>query len=284
MHPVPDFLVIGAQKAGTSWLHRALQQCPSVFVPDDKDFEYFSFPGGTPEQQFLARFKAAPRGCRVGDVCASYFWTVDFGVANPHFNRDIPATVREALGSETRILVLLRDPVQRALSAYMHHIAFGAIVPATPILEAPSNLGIVAMSRYGANLVNWLRHFPAERLTVLPSPGEAPAAEIFARVCRVLELDRDTVSDVDSPVFPGLPRIQDADGLWVSAETLGTLPPGRRIEDHGDSMRVCLVEPDEIERLTNLLQPDIAQLAELLGPLQQVDPAFCRWTTWPSHG
>jgi hypothetical protein len=49
-------------------------------------------------------------------------------------------------------------------------------------------------------------------------------------------------------------------------------------------MRVCLVEPDEIERLTNLLQPDIAQLAELLGPLQQVDPAFCRWTTWPSHG
>lgn len=41
----PDFLIIGAQKCGTSWLHHHLHQAAAVFMPADKDYEHFSYVG-----------------------------------------------------------------------------------------------------------------------------------------------------------------------------------------------------------------------------------------------
>ena len=41
MKNLPDFLVIGAQKAGTSWLHHHLRLHPGVFLPEAKDQGYF---------------------------------------------------------------------------------------------------------------------------------------------------------------------------------------------------------------------------------------------------
>ena len=37
----PDFLIVGAQKAGTTWLHRNLRAHPQVWMPHDKELHYF---------------------------------------------------------------------------------------------------------------------------------------------------------------------------------------------------------------------------------------------------
>ena len=38
----PNFLIIGAQKAGTTWLHRMLNQHPDIFFPEQKELHHFS--------------------------------------------------------------------------------------------------------------------------------------------------------------------------------------------------------------------------------------------------
>ncbi|MDT8322320.1 MAG: sulfotransferase domain-containing protein [Xanthomonadales bacterium] len=61
----PDFLIIGAQKCGTSWLHHQLRQSDEIFMPADKDHEHFSYVGNLNAEAFAdwcRRFAPARAG------------------------------------------------------------------------------------------------------------------------------------------------------------------------------------------------------------------------------
>ena len=81
----PDFLGIGAQKAGTTWLHRSLQAHPQIWMPREKELHYFDekirlngglwsrLRGDRPadmrwRRQFKARFKRPPKKLSWQDV------------------------------------------------------------------------------------------------------------------------------------------------------------------------------------------------------------------------
>jgi len=121
----PDFLVIGAAKSGTSSLDRYLAQHPDIFMPRKKEAHYFSTPdfperfagpgddGMTTEtirdeSAYRALFADAKPGQRVGESSAFYLYYP--GTANRihSYNPDM------------KLLVVLRQPVSRAWSAYMH--------------------------------------------------------------------------------------------------------------------------------------------------------------------
>jgi len=57
---LPDFLIIGAPKCGTSWLSHALRRQPGIFVVPD-EIEYFSSRVDRPLDWYLAQFRNAPR-------------------------------------------------------------------------------------------------------------------------------------------------------------------------------------------------------------------------------
>ncbi len=279
----PHFLVIGAQKAGTSWLHARLREHSSVFVPEDKDFEFFAYPDGIDKQAFWQRFSNAAENQLTGDVCASYFWTADFGRDNPHFNRDIPGTVLQALGDAVDIFVLLRDPVTRAISAYLHHITFGAISARTGILDAPDNLGILAMSRYGTHLENWLAHFPAQRIHLLPSPDEIPGRRILELFCQKSGIRPGKASSLDNKaVFPGVPRNIDNEGIWVNAASLVTPPEDRSRRRLDNTEMVQLIDRHTLRLVADELRTDTARLSHLLRDMGAIHPAFRRWQNWPT--
>jgi hypothetical protein len=42
MSTVPTFLVVGAAKTGTSWLHQCMREHPNIFVPEQKEIDFFS--------------------------------------------------------------------------------------------------------------------------------------------------------------------------------------------------------------------------------------------------
>ncbi len=269
----PDFLIIGAQKCSTSWLHHHLRRHSGIYMPDDKDVEFFSYAGNLNEsafEQWCERFRGAGDTVRIGDANAAYFWTETGSrwAAKPaSFNPVIPASIRQFLGPNLGCIALLRDPVERAVSAYLHHIAHRAITPETAIGEVRAPLGIVDMGFYGRHLQNWLEHYPPANLLVLDT---ADPDFLLRRCCEFLGVPYDDLDPVAiaRPVFPGIPRIMRDDGVWVplhEPRLSGHFPlqrPAPITEIDGEK-HVRLIHSSELAWLRNIYTEDQALLAEL---------------------
>ena len=122
MNVIPNFFIIGAQKAGTTNLYHLLRQHPDVFIPGMKEPGYFHWVGSSNKvrwpngavtrvgvqdwDEYLSLYKDAGGRKAVGDASTLY-------LGNPDAARRIRETVPDA-----KIVVVLRNPVDRAYSAY----------------------------------------------------------------------------------------------------------------------------------------------------------------------
>lgn len=263
MGRIPDFMIIGAQKCGTSWLHHQLRQADGLFLPEDKDHEHFSYVGNLNLEAFeryCARFAEARPWQRAGDANAAYFWTRTgsaWGRQPDSFNPDIPGSIRTYCGPHLRLLLILRHPVDRAISAYLHHIRHGAITAATSILEPDLPLGIVDMGLYRRHLTNWLAVYPRENLHLISGlpAGEDAAVTLLEGICDFLDVRPPPRERYYlEPIFPGWRRIVDDSGVWVetavAARQVGA--PSRTVEGR-EFLRV--VSPAELQDLHRILDP-----------------------------
>ena len=290
-------MIIGAQKCGTTWLHQMLAQHPQVLMPEGKDDEHFSYLPEKSLDAYFGKFATAAAEqtkteqldtLRIGDSCASYFWSPRPGDTQPDgFHPNIPELLERQLNAQCRYIVMLKDPVQRTLSAYLHHIAHQSLACNRELLSAPDTLGLLALSRYGHHLQHWLQHIPAERLLILPAPNKANAQHVLQRCCDYLNIDSEFhFSNSEHPVFSGLRRQQDANGLWVMVGQRGiedlslVQRPVPLVEQDGQQW-VRLVHPEEIQQVRNLLAEDTALFAQLLQEQGYEPSDFEHWQSWP---
>jgi hypothetical protein len=273
----PDFLVIGAQKCATSWLHHHLGQQPQIMLPVEKDIEFFSYTVNlNPDiyRAWLERFDDAREDQRIGDVNAAYFWTEtasQWGVKLDGFNRRIPEAVQAILGDQLQLIVSLRNPVERAVSAYLHHIVHGAVEPGQRLLEIDAPLGIVDMGFYGAHLQNWLRVFSPRQFLLIDglASDRAGADHILSGTLEFLGVAEFSLAPEPAAVFPGMPRIFKDDGVWVPVEhpaIAGHLPldrPAPQMDEDG-SRYTRLIERPELVELEQIYRQDQDVLRELL--------------------
>lgn len=126
MNVLPDFLVVGASKSGTSSIYHYLKQHPNIFLSDlQKEGRYFSRmkgnfsgPGDTkidktiiPDiEQYKTLFKNYNNEKAVGDISPDYLY----------FHQQAIPLIKKVLGDKTKIIIILRSPVERAFSGYMH--------------------------------------------------------------------------------------------------------------------------------------------------------------------
>ena len=155
---LPNLVVIGAQKCGTSSLHHYLALHPEVSMSTPKELDFF-LAGQSARHDlnwYAAHFDAtAPVR---GESSPNY-------TAWPH-HRGVPERMAAVLPG-VRLVYLVRDPVARIGAQYVHNVArgrAGADLRAT--LLAPGTT-YVARSRYFAQLERFLDRFPAERVLVV---------------------------------------------------------------------------------------------------------------------
>ncbi|HEB85217.1 MAG TPA: hypothetical protein ENI92_09495 [Bacteroidetes bacterium] len=110
---LPNFLVIGAMRTGTTTLTRLLVQHPEVFIPQQEVFFFDRYPPGEPlPLEDYAKWFEGVRGEKaVGEKSPVYLYL-------PW----IPGRIREALGADVRLLVNLRNPIERACSHYWFNV------------------------------------------------------------------------------------------------------------------------------------------------------------------
>ncbi len=104
----PNFLIIGAQRCGTTSLRNYLRQHPQIEMSGRKELHYFNREYGRGFVWYKRHFVS--RGFAVGEATPYYI-----------FHPQIPSRVKAEL-SDAKIIVLLRNPVDRAYSHYNHEI------------------------------------------------------------------------------------------------------------------------------------------------------------------
>jgi len=168
---LPNFLVIGAQKSGTTWLYYNLKEHPEIFMPEKiKELDFFTknSNGVHNLNKYESYFDIDRKYKRYGEATSTYFWASQ----QPNnwlryksiFRRDIPKMVYDVLGPETKIIVSLRNPVHRAISAYIHHCVKGRLTDPFPKIYSreilKKKMGIIHMGFYSEHLEAWLEYFP----------------------------------------------------------------------------------------------------------------------------
>ncbi len=171
---LPEFLGIGVQKGGTTTLQRLLEQHPDLFLPRQKELHYFSLHYGKGEAWYRQQFADANPDQRCGEITPYYV-----------FHPEAPARMH-ALLPQAKLILLLRDPVERALSQLAHSMRLGlepleleeALAAEAQRLEGAEAVlasangrhrshqehSYLARSRYELQLERWLSVFPKEQI------------------------------------------------------------------------------------------------------------------------
>ncbi|MDF5757111.1 sulfotransferase [Spongiactinospora sp. TRM90649] len=211
--PLPDFLVAGAPKAGTTALHTALANHPSLYLSPVKEPKFFLTDGPPPTKggpgdartyrehvwrraDYLDLFRDAPPGALRGESTPFYLYDRD---AQRRIHAEIP---------DAKLIVVLRDPVERAHSNWTHLWSAG-LEPLDDVVRAcaqePRRIAAgwapfwhyVSLGRYGEQLRHLYTLFPRERVHVFRYRDlvDQPA-ETLDRICDFLGVPTGVISTV----------------------------------------------------------------------------------------
>jgi hypothetical protein len=164
--PLPTFLIIGAQKSATRWLRVNLGLHPDVYTAPT-ELEFFNkperFARGT--RWYRRQFEGWAGEDIVGEATPGYmFWG-----ERPHL---VAERIHQVL-RDVRLVAIVRNPVDRAQSAMVHHIKFSGLPKDTDLLRLVRDsrpeddpLGIISGGWYAASLAPFQERF-GSRLLVL---------------------------------------------------------------------------------------------------------------------
>jgi hypothetical protein len=225
--PLPSFLIIGAQKAGTTSLHAYLSQHTEVSSPVTKELHFFDHQFARGTGWYRAHF---PR---------SRSDTVITGESTPYylFHPLAPARAAEVLPG-CKLIVVLRNPIDRAYSHHNYACGLGfeelgfeqALAAEAKRLEGEEELlladpnyrswahqhySYLSRGRYAGQLERWLELFAPERLLVLS------AEDLFAEPLRVVS---------ETQRFLGLELEAPADMEAKNARSYAPIPAAARAE------------------------------------------------------
>lgn len=155
---LPEFVMLGPSKTGSSWRHRALEEHPEVHLPKLKPVNYFNVKYHLGGDWYRSVFREADPDEVVGDSSPPYF-----------VNEQAPARISETLG-DVKLLTTLRNPIDRAFSHWWHDTApsqklincdFEDLLFVDQMYEV-----YIRMGMYATHLERWQEEFGPDQIHV----------------------------------------------------------------------------------------------------------------------
>ncbi|MDX6449031.1 MAG: hypothetical protein QOD08_1494 [Gaiellaceae bacterium] len=179
---LPNLIVIGAAKCGTTSLHEYLDEHPEIAMSREKELRFFveekNWPLGA--EWYAAQFDDAPIR---GESTPAY-------TAYPRY-RGVPERMRDLIPA-ARFVYLVRDPIERIVSHFVHRSVqwpeMGSLEQA--LADPQVREGFVLPSRYWLQLQRYLACFPEDQLLVVDADElRGQRNETLARIFRFLQVD-----------------------------------------------------------------------------------------------
>ncbi|HEX6724852.1 MAG TPA: sulfotransferase [Gaiella sp.] len=238
--PLPGFLVIGAQKAGTTALYAYLRWHPGIAGPSWKEVSFFDRHWWRGEAWYRGQFPLRAGTRLVGEASPSYLF------------HPLAPERAYSLVPDAKLIALVRNPVDRAYSQYQHEVALGreplSFEDALAAEEERTRGEVerlaadprafsrawwdhtyAARGRYAEQLERWLAVYPREQVLVVATEelGGRPA-ETYASILAFLGAAPHSLDEY--------PRVFERDYEPMRSETRAALEatfaePNRRLEE-----------------------------------------------------
>ncbi len=275
MTDLPDFVIIGAMKCGTSTLHAQLAAQKQFFMSEPKEPNYFSdddvYCKG--ERWYRGLFAGAPQGVIKGESSTHYTKLPTY-----------PQTVERlaALIPDAKFVYVMRDPVDRLVSHYIHEWTQGVIT--CPIDEAiETHPELVAYSRYAYQLEPFVARFGTARIlpVIFEKMTAAPDVEL-KRIAAFLDAAGDVAWEKDLEAqnvsaerirkFPGYSVIVDNPVATFLRRRLVPRSFRDRVKSNLQMRERPELSASRIAALNEIFERDLAALESLIGaPMTRAD-------------
>lgn len=202
---LPDFIIPGAAKSGTTTLYQQLTGHPEIFFPKErKEPFYFSFGGVEPNyedtrfneipiwdtHQYLSLYSSASSVQQCGDASTSYLYMHDISIAN----------MRKLYGEQledVKIIIILRNPVTRAYSHYTYLIRNGFESRSFEEAITPNGIEVWKRKRWGFDYLKYGEYARSvqaylnafKNVQVYLTEDLKDAKSTMSRLCQFLEVD-----------------------------------------------------------------------------------------------
>lgn len=266
---LPNFLIIGAMKAGTTSLYHYLYEHPEVFMASPKELDFFvasrNWHRGV--GWYEAHFEGAGAAVAVGEASPNY--------SKAHSDSGVADRIADVL-PDAKLLYIVRDPIERIRSMYAHLVDEG--VERRSIDDAVAgDDDYLQTSRYALQLRPFLERFPRDRVLVMSSETlRDNRREALSRIFRFVGVDptyepavlnREFNRGKDRRVPRRLVGRVEPRGAYRTLlnRSWRARAAHRRIVTRRTRTPSTILSRGSLERLRDQLVPDVAELRGILG-------------------
>jgi hypothetical protein len=152
---VLDFLCVGPQRTGTTWLYKVLQQHSALYLPESvKETMFFDRHYERGADWYASYFENSQVEQICGEIAPTYF-----------DNSDVPQRIHQ-FAPNPDIIISLRHPAERAFSLFIHHLRKGR-VPRDFWLAIEQKPRVLSAGRYATHIPRWQSTFGQDQVHVL---------------------------------------------------------------------------------------------------------------------
>ena len=221
----PNFFIVGTPKSGTTSLFHYLQEHPEVFLPELKEPHFFSCPEVKntyyktkivdSKQEYLDLYQERESYKAVGDLSSSYL-----------FNKETPKRIHQ-FNPYAKIIIVLRNPVERALSHYLMDVNLGYInASLSKVINNKDTFKqhyqeYIELGFYEQQIRAYTKQFPDSQIKVVLSDTlYANTAETLKDIYSFINVSTTFITDFETvhnsytvPRFKALKSLVQSDGL-----------------------------------------------------------------------
>jgi hypothetical protein len=258
---LPQLIVPGAPKCGSTSLHRYLVQHPDVFLPPEKSSAVFGARWQPGVAHIHAQFADARPDQVVGDIGVPYF-------VDPEAPSRMAAVVPDA-----QLVFLLREPVARAISHYWYRHRRGYDLSTVAEVLGDHESFVVRNSRYWTQVRRYADHFPREAMHFFTLEDlEADAGRVVGEILETVGLKPSAQISTDRRFNESArPRSRAVARVLDRAATIPMLPPPvRRLGRRLLRLNHLPVRPPDLDHelvapLRELFAPELEALSTFSG-------------------
>jgi len=247
--PSPSFLIVGAQKGATRWFRLNLGRHPEIFTAEE-ELAFFNTERYRRGIEFYRRSFEGWNGERVvGEATPGYMiWRHEPELVAERIHRDLPGV---------KLFAVLRDPVDRLYSAFIHHMKRGRIGPEEDLLARvrgvppeEDQLQLVAGGWYARSLEPYMKRFGPRLTVILNEDARADPRAVYASALGELGVDDSFVPDeLEQVVFS---RTPPPDSRYSRPGG------GRRALSEDERLALAPYFTEDIDRLEQMLERDLS--------------------------